>query len=240
MEQKKGCPRSNESGQPAVRKKERASTRDLNSVKRSYYQVKRTPICWLRIGRETSLICPGKDVHATLALQFVTSPPGFDRLALFSALKTSQRNWSFMFSLIWKFLSNAQSAVNNPGPRSELRLAFPNVKAAGFEYAVGLNQQFTVWTGIVPPLGLRQAPLEGLPVLLGRSPISKLLKEPASMPGENARPLSAVVIPVHSHPPMKAFRTEPTSDAKRCPRPNGNSRVWPSVKTLARSKTAGP
>jgi hypothetical protein len=45
MGQKKGCPRSNGSGQPAVRKKEEASTRaDLNAVKRSY-QVKRNPIC---------------------------------------------------------------------------------------------------------------------------------------------------------------------------------------------------
>src|SRR5438309_495690 len=63
----------------------------LNAVNHSY-QVKRKPICWLRIGKETSVICPGKDVQVTLALHLVTSPPGLPQLATFNALNTSQRN----------------------------------------------------------------------------------------------------------------------------------------------------
>src|SRR6266581_5150634 len=122
-----------------VRRSKVASTlAALNAVKHSY-QVKRKPICWLRIGSETLVICPGKDEQVRAGgaplpggfffteLQFVTSPPGFAQLATFNALKTSQRSWSFRFSRTWKFLSKPQSAVNRPGPRSELRLAFPNV-----------------------------------------------------------------------------------------------------------------
>src|SRR6267142_2306420 len=114
--------------------------------------------------------------------------------------------------------------------------AFPKVKAAGAAYAIGLNQQFIVW--VAPPAG--QEPLKGLPTLLGRRPWSRLFNDPASMPGEKTKPLSAVVMPVHSQPPIKPVRIGPASDRKRCPRPNGNSRVCPSVNTLARSNNAGP
>src|SRR2546427_918526 len=97
-----------------VRKSEAASTLPALHAVRHSYQVKRRPICWLRMGRETSVIWPGKDLQPVVdkvaLLHLVTSPPGLPQLATFNALNTSQRSWSFRFSLIWKFLSKAQSA----------------------------------------------------------------------------------------------------------------------------------
>ena len=137
MGEKRAARLRSESSSPIIRKSEAASTlADLSVVKYSY-QVTRRPICWLRIGEEMSEILPA------LPFPGLTLLSGFAQFATFNALNTSQRNWSFRFSLIWKFLSKAQSAVNKPGPRSELRLALPNVKAAGWAYAVGLNQQLT-------------------------------------------------------------------------------------------------
>src|ERR1700747_2749402 len=114
---------------------------------------------------------------------------GFCRLARLKALKTSHRNMRLKRSVMWKFLSKPQSAVNKPGPRSELREAFPKLNVGGapggfgfgFATEAGLYQQLMDLTD--DPVA--HVPLKGLPIRFGRRVISNVLSVVLSIVGEN-------------------------------------------------------
>src|SRR5260370_4082081 len=60
-----------------------------------------------------------------------TQPSGFARLTWLKKLKASARNCPFSLSVSAKFLKNDASVVNQRGPSSVLRPAFPIVPIAG-------------------------------------------------------------------------------------------------------------
>jgi len=59
----------------------------------------------------------------------VRSFTGKPRFTLLKTLKFCQANDTDCRSVIWKVLPSSQSASKKPGPRSELRPAFPSRKA---------------------------------------------------------------------------------------------------------------
>ena len=88
-----------------------------------------------------------------------TKRSGVPRLVWFKALKNSPRNWNLARSVKVKSRTIAKSKVCIPGPYTELRPAFPKVKAAGAAKAAVLNQASAV---LVPE------PKMGCPVRLAR------------------------------------------------------------------------
>src|SRR5215471_829281 len=81
------------------------------------------------------------------ALLLVRSFTGNPRLTWLKTLKFCQASDTDCRSVIWKVLPSSQSASKKPGPRSELRPAFPSRKAKAGSlrtvpmgtYAVGLK-----------------------------------------------------------------------------------------------------
>src|ERR1039457_4935533 len=74
-----------------------------------------------------------------LKVEVFTNRSGVPRLVWFRALKNSARISSFASSLMLKLRTTPRSMVSIPGPYTELRLALPNVYAAGVLNAAGLN-----------------------------------------------------------------------------------------------------
>src|SRR5436305_8732736 len=123
---------------------------------------------------------------------------GLLRFTILRAFDASARNSNLNLSVTGKFRKIARSTFLYPGPFRKFLGEFPTigvpVTVPFLANAAVYNQQFTVPTGAVPPVGRVQVPWRGSPINCARSLLFPSRLESAPFDTENGSPVCSRTI----------------------------------------------